>query len=180
MASSVRRSRSKRLDHGEDTLDEVHEINVTPFIDVMLVLLIIFMVAAPLATVDIQVNLSWAAATAFERQGAGHGADVGEIPTVGQRGLCRCGRGEGEQSGVVRRLARPLLALIHGSGPDLLSAFILKSVAQRHVPCKRQRLCLYPSHRGTHFQPREGKRSPYAYLCELGVSARRERPVRLR
>ena len=44
---------SVRLDHGEDTLNEVHEINVTPFIDVMLVLLIIFMVAAPLATVDI-------------------------------------------------------------------------------------------------------------------------------
>ena len=36
---------------------ELHEINVTPFIDVMLVLLIIFMVAAPLATVDIAVNL---------------------------------------------------------------------------------------------------------------------------
>ncbi|MBT0727103.1 TonB system transport protein ExbD [Rosenbergiella australiborealis] len=36
---------------------EMHEINVTPFIDVMLVLLIIFMVAAPLATVDIRVNL---------------------------------------------------------------------------------------------------------------------------
>ena len=36
---------------------ETHEINVTPFIDVMLVLLIIFMVAAPLATVDIGVNL---------------------------------------------------------------------------------------------------------------------------
>ena len=48
---------SVRLDHGEETLDEVHEINVTPFIDVMLVLLIIFMVAAPLATVDVQVNL---------------------------------------------------------------------------------------------------------------------------
>ena len=48
---------SVRLDHGEDTLNEVHEINVTPFIDVMLVLLIIFMVAAPLASVDIQVNL---------------------------------------------------------------------------------------------------------------------------
>ena len=48
---------SVRLDHGEDSLTEVHEINVTPFIDVMLVLLIIFMVAAPLATVDIQVNL---------------------------------------------------------------------------------------------------------------------------
>jgi biopolymer transport protein ExbD len=57
---------SVRLDHGEDTLDEVHEINVTPFIDVMLVLLIIFMVAAPLATVDIQVNLP--ASTAEQRQ----------------------------------------------------------------------------------------------------------------
>jgi biopolymer transport protein ExbD len=53
---------SVRLDHGEDTLSEVHEINVTPFIDVMLVLLIIFMVAAPLATVDIQVNLPASAA----------------------------------------------------------------------------------------------------------------------
>jgi biopolymer transport protein ExbD len=38
-------------------LAEVHEINVTPFIDVMLVLLIIFMVAAPLATVDLGVEL---------------------------------------------------------------------------------------------------------------------------
>jgi TonB system transport protein ExbD (group 1) len=42
---------------GDDDLVEAHEINVTPFIDVMLVLLIIFMVAAPLATVDIGVDL---------------------------------------------------------------------------------------------------------------------------
>lgn len=41
----------------DDDLVEAHEINVTPFIDVMLVLLIIFMVAAPLATVDIGVEL---------------------------------------------------------------------------------------------------------------------------
>jgi biopolymer transport protein ExbD len=42
---------------GADDLEEAHEINVTPFIDVMLVLLIIFMIAAPLATVDIAVDL---------------------------------------------------------------------------------------------------------------------------
>jgi biopolymer transport protein ExbD len=42
---------------GEDEASELHEINVTPFIDVMLVLLIIFLVAAPLSTVDIGVDL---------------------------------------------------------------------------------------------------------------------------
>jgi biopolymer transport protein ExbD len=40
-----------------DDLENNHEINVTPFIDVMLVVLIIFTVAAPLARVDINVNL---------------------------------------------------------------------------------------------------------------------------
>ena len=45
------------LNQGNGDLAEVHEINVTPFIDVILVLLIIFMVAAPLATVDIAVDL---------------------------------------------------------------------------------------------------------------------------
>ena len=54
---------SVRLDHGEDILTEVHEINVTPFIDVMLVLLIIFMVAAPLSTVDLPIDLPTSTAT---------------------------------------------------------------------------------------------------------------------
>jgi biopolymer transport protein ExbD len=42
---------------------EAHEINVTPFIDVMLVLLIVFMIAAPLSTVDLPVNLPMSSAT---------------------------------------------------------------------------------------------------------------------
>lgn len=52
---------------GGDDLQDNHEINVTPFIDVMLVLLIIFMVAAPLATVDINVDLPAASAKPVER-----------------------------------------------------------------------------------------------------------------
>jgi len=44
-------------DSDDDDLAEAHEINVTPFIDVMLVLLIIFMVAAPLSTVELPVDL---------------------------------------------------------------------------------------------------------------------------
>ena len=60
MAAKVRESAS-------DDLEENHEINVTPFIDVMLVLLIIFMVAAPLATVDINVDLPGSTAAPQER-----------------------------------------------------------------------------------------------------------------
>lgn len=48
---------SLHLHDDGDELTESHEINVTPFIDVMLVLLIIFMVAAPLATVDVKIDL---------------------------------------------------------------------------------------------------------------------------
>ena len=51
-----------RIDPG-DEFEEQHEINVTPFIDVMLVLLIIFMVAAPLSTVDLPIDLPTSTAT---------------------------------------------------------------------------------------------------------------------
>lgn len=54
-------------DEDDNDLAEHHEINVTPFIDVILVLLIIFMVAAPLSTVDLPVDLPATSAKAQPR-----------------------------------------------------------------------------------------------------------------
>ena len=42
---------------GGKTIEQNADINVTPFVDIMLVLLIIFMVSAPLATVSIKLDL---------------------------------------------------------------------------------------------------------------------------
>ena len=53
MAFTINRSKKK---------EPMSEINVTPFVDVMLVLLIIFMVTAPLLTVGVQVDLPESAA----------------------------------------------------------------------------------------------------------------------
>ena len=50
-------------DLDDDDFSETHDINVTPFIDVMLVLLIIFMVAAPLSTVDLPIDLPTSTST---------------------------------------------------------------------------------------------------------------------
>lgn len=60
MASRFRRSTA-------DDLPDNHDINVVPFIDIMLVLLIIFMVAAPLATVDVDVDLPGSTAPRSQR-----------------------------------------------------------------------------------------------------------------
>ena len=56
----ARGSRNTRRGH-----KPMSEINVTPFVDVMLVLLIIFMVAAPLLTVGVEINLPNTAAKAL-------------------------------------------------------------------------------------------------------------------
>lgn len=58
---------ASKISEGGGDLEENSEINVTPFIDVMLVLLIIFMVAAPLATVDMKVDLPQSAAQPAKR-----------------------------------------------------------------------------------------------------------------
>lgn len=52
MAATIEAGASRKDRHATKS-----EVNVTPFVDVMLVLLIVFMVAAPLATVAVPLNL---------------------------------------------------------------------------------------------------------------------------
>jgi biopolymer transport protein TolR len=55
-----------RIHQDSDELGDMAEINVTPFVDVMLVLLIIFMVTAPMLTQGIDVALPQAEGKSFE------------------------------------------------------------------------------------------------------------------
>ncbi|MGO9006073.1 MAG: TonB system transport protein ExbD [Beijerinckiaceae bacterium] len=79
-----------KFNPSDAALDETHDINVTPFIDVILVLLIIFMVAAPLSTVDINVDLPTATAEPAPRPDkplfltikADRSLDLGEQPVT--------------------------------------------------------------------------------------------------
>jgi biopolymer transport protein TolQ len=74
-----------RRRRGRGRAQPMSEINITPFVDVMLVLLIIFMVAAPLLTVGVPVELPRTAASALptgrrgtpdrDRDGRGHDHD---------------------------------------------------------------------------------------------------------
>jgi biopolymer transport protein TolR len=57
-----------RDDSGVSVGTVLSEINVTPFVDVMLVLLVIFMVTAPLMTQGVQVNLPRVSAKSLEQQ----------------------------------------------------------------------------------------------------------------
>lgn len=58
----------RRRRRGRSRTKPMSEINVTPFVDVMLVLLIIFMVAAPLSTVGVPVDLPKTAAGALSSE----------------------------------------------------------------------------------------------------------------
>ena len=74
---------------GEGLYQPLAEINVTPLVDVMLVLLIIFMVTAPMLASGIKVNLPSAkTAAAARNQGAGRGRR-----RQGRRGFGRQGPG---------------------------------------------------------------------------------------
>ncbi len=55
MAAGVSARASRR--RGRKRIGRIAEINVTPFVDVMLVLLIVFMITAPLLTVGVPVEL---------------------------------------------------------------------------------------------------------------------------
>jgi biopolymer transport protein TolR len=57
MSTAGAGARKGRRGRGRSRHQPMSEINVTPFVDVMLVLLIIFMVTAPLLTVGVPVNL---------------------------------------------------------------------------------------------------------------------------
>ena len=105
------------------TLEETHEINVTPFIDVMLVLLIIFMVAAPLSTVDLPVDLP-----AAERRAA---EEARQADLSHHQGRSRAGaRRDAGQARRSRRLARRARRRRQGQA---------HLPARRHAPCPMAR-----------------------------------------
>ena len=65
--ANLKNVKQSRRRHGRRSA-HMSEINVTPFVDVMLVLLIIFMVAAPMLTVGVDVELPKSAADALESE----------------------------------------------------------------------------------------------------------------
>ena len=93
--------------------DPISEINVTPFVDVMLVLLIIFMVTAPLLTQGVEVDLPEAAAEPIEN-------DTNETPivlSVDQSGSLYINIGDDGS-----HLFRDLLAQFYSIGPYILAS----------------------------------------------------------
>ena len=84
------------------------EINVTPFVDVMLVLLVIFMVTAPLLTVGVKVDLP------ETKAGAVAGNDEPLAITVNAEGKLFVQDTETELDGLV-----PKLVAISGKNPDI-------------------------------------------------------------
>ena len=75
-----------RFGDSNDDLGDMAEINVTPLVDVMLVLLIIFMITAPMLTQGLEVALPQAEGKSFELASNNPGQDHDHVH---RRGLCR-------------------------------------------------------------------------------------------
>ncbi|MEQ8440380.1 MAG: ExbD/TolR family protein [Alphaproteobacteria bacterium] len=86
----------------------VSEINVTPFVDVMLVLLIVFMVTAPLLSVGVPVDLPRTEAATL------NDSDDPVVITVNRDGDVFI-----DQDPVGEGQLVPLLIATHGANPDL-------------------------------------------------------------
>ena len=89
------------------------EINVVPYIDVMLVLLIIFMVTAPLLTLSVDVELPVANAKAVQDK------TLPIIVTVGADGAMTLALSEGEQQAVDAAGLENTLAAIAREDPNV-------------------------------------------------------------
>ena len=103
MASAIQ-SHSRR--YAQRRAQPMSEINVTPFVDVMLVLLVIFMVTAPLLTVGVKVDLP------KTKAGAVSGSDEPLAITVNKEGQVFVQNTPTELSGLV-----PKLVAITGKNP---------------------------------------------------------------
>ena len=105
---AVHLQRSSVRSRGRHRTGPTSEINVTPMVDVMLVLLIIFMVTAPLLTVGVQVDLPRTKATIIR------GEDEPLAITVNRDGQLFLQETEIELEGLL-----PRLSAITGNNPDV-------------------------------------------------------------
>lgn len=104
----ARLQRSSARSRGRHRTAAMSEINVTPMVDVMLVLLIIFMVTAPLLTVGVQVDLPKTKATIIR------GEDEPLAITIDKEGQVYLQETEIELDGLL-----PRLNAITGNNPDV-------------------------------------------------------------
>jgi len=75
------------------------DINITPFVDVMLVLLIIFMVSAPLLTVGVSVDLPQSAAAPIKKQ------EEPIVVTLAAKGEIFLGESKLDEPGLLAKLS---------------------------------------------------------------------------
>ncbi|MDA0306547.1 MAG: protein TolR [Proteobacteria bacterium] len=106
MAAKLQRTNARL--RGRHRTDPMSDINVTPMVDVMLVLLIIFMVTAPLLTVGVQVDLPKTKASIIK------GEDEPLAITVDAAGQVYLQETEIELEGLV-----PRLSAITSNNPDV-------------------------------------------------------------